>query len=111
MKEFKLIVAGGRDFTDAEHLSRVLFAMADVELADHSLRIVSRTYRGVEILGRTFAKANGINQQRLFNHESMHYMCEISDGLLAFHNGSSRSTAQLIEIMQSLNKPVTVIPY
>ena len=60
MKEFKLIVAGGRDYANYEHMSRVLFAMADVEFADKEISIVSGMARGADALGAAFARTNHV---------------------------------------------------
>ena len=121
MNEFKLIVAGGRDFNDAELLSRTLYAMADVELADKSVSIVSGMAKGADALGYRFAKSLGI-QCYEFPADWATYgnragyvrnaeMGNFSHGLLAFHDGVSKGTAQMIAYMRNLNKPVTVINY
>lgn len=121
MQEFKLIIAGGRDFTDAEHLSRVLFAMSDVELADKEVSIVSGMARGADALGYQFAKENGVTVHEfpanwnkygkragfIRNEE----MGSFADGLLAFWNSKSVGTANMIDCMHRLQKPVTVIQY
>lgn len=120
-KEFKLIVAGGRDFNDAALLERVLIAMADVELADKAVSIVSGMARGADALGYQFAKANGITCYP-FAADWYKYgkragfvrnaeMAAVADGLLAFHDGTSKGTAHMINTMRSMGKPVTVISY
>jgi YspA, cpYpsA-related SLOG family len=121
MKEFKLIVAGGRDFDDAEHLSRVLFAMADVEFADYAVSIVSGMARGADALGYQFAKANHITCYEFPANWNTYgkgagpmrnkTMGHFSDGLLAFWDGKSKGTAHMITYMKTLGKPVTVIRY
>lgn len=121
MKEFKLIVAGGRDFNDAEHLSRVLFAMADVEFADYAVSIVSGMARGADALGYQFAKTNHVKAYEFPAHWDKYgkragfmrnaEMGKMADGLLAFWDGKSRGTNHMINFMKSLNKPVTIIRY
>lgn len=121
MKEFKLIVAGGRDFTDAEHMSRVLFAMADVDFADYAVSIVSGMARGADALGYQFAKTNHItcyefpaNWGTYGKHAGFmrnKTMAHFSDGLLAFWDGKSRGTAHTINFMQSLSKVVHIVRY
>lgn len=121
MSEFKLIVAGGRDYMDYEHLSRVLFAMADVEFADKELSIVSGMAKGADALGHKFAKENHVKVYEfpadwgkygkragpLRNEE----MAKFSDGLLAFWDGQSRGTAHMIRTIENMRKPVHVIRY
>ena len=121
MNEFKLIVAGGRDFNDAALLERVLIALADTEFADKALSIVSGMARGADALGYQFAKANGITSYP-FAADWYKYgkragfvrnaeMADVADGLLAFHDGTSKGTAHMINTMRSMGKPVTVISY
>jgi hypothetical protein len=118
---FKLIVAGGRDYTDYEHLSRVLFAMADVEFADKEVSIVSGMARGADRLAVRFAKDNYVDLHE-FPADWHQYgkragfmrnaqMGDFADGLLAFWDGQSKGTAQMISYMKKLNKFVHVINY
>lgn len=124
MKEFKLIVAGGRDFNDYQHLSRVLFAMADNEFADHAVSIVSGMARGADALAVQFARTNSIklyefpadwNPNGQFDrgagHKRNREMGDFADGLLAFWDGKSPGTKGMIEYMQRLKKPVHVVRY
>lgn len=121
MNEFKLIVAGGRDFNDAELLERVLIAMADVELADKSVSIVSGMAKGADALAYKFAHQSGIQCYEFHANWNKYgkragfvrneEMGRFSDGLLAFHDGISKGTAGMINFMRSINKPVTVINY
>ena len=119
--EYKLIVAGGRDFNDYALLTRVLFAMADVELADKQVSIVSGMARGADALGYHFAKQHDVKVYTYPANWDMYgkragfmrneQMGLVSDHLLAFWDGNSRGTAHMINFMKSLNKPVTVINY
>lgn len=121
MNEFKLIVAGGRDFNDYALVERVLFAMADTELADYGVSIVSGMARGADALGHRFAKANGVQVYEFYadwdglgksaGHRRNEDMGRFADGLLAFFDGSSKGTAGMIAFMQKLGKPVTIINY
>lgn len=109
MKEFKLIVAGGRDFNNYELLSRVIFAMADVEFADREVSIVSGTACGADVLGYRFAKENHVVCHSL--HVKRTEQIASSDGLLAFWDGKSKGTAHMIQTMQDMGKPVHIINY
>lgn len=125
MNEFKLIVAGGRDFNDPMLLERVLIAMADVELADKAVSLVSGMARGADLLAHTFAKAYGIQCYEFparWKHSNGSHnpsagfirneeMGRYSDGLLAFWDGKSSGTKHMINYMHRLNKPVTLIKY
>jgi YspA, cpYpsA-related SLOG family len=121
MNEFKLIIAGGRDFSDAALLERVVFAMADTEYADVAISIVSGMARGADALGYRFAKAHDIKcyefpadwdtYGKRAGYMRNEQMGRFSGGLLAFHDGASRGTNHMIQFMRSLHKPVTVINY
>ena len=120
MNEFKLIVAGGRDFNDADLLARVLIAMADAELADYSVSIVSGMARGADLLAYEFAKTHSIQcyefpaNWKVYPRSAGYIrntdMGKFADGLLAFYSGTP-GTKHMIAYMRSLNKPVTVINY
>ena len=119
--EFKLIIAGGRDFTDMDKLERVLIALADVELADRSVSIVSGMARGADALAYQFAHRHGITcyefhamwdrygKKAGFMRNTQ--MGTFADGLLAFWDGQSSGTKHMIDYMLSINKPVHVINY
>lgn len=121
MKEFKLIVAGGRDFNDYQHLSRVLFAMADNEFADHAVSIVSGMARGADALAVQFARTNSIKlyefpadwngMGKVAGFKRNGDMAKFADGLLAFWDGASKGTAHMIDCMRLANKPVHVVRY
>lgn len=120
MPEFKLIVAGGRDFADYDLLSKVIIDLAHGEYADKAISIVSGMARGADTLGYLFAcKHNVVVYQ--FPAEWDKYgkqagymrnkdMGLFAYGLLAFWNGS-RGTAHMIQYMRSLNKPVHIVKY
>lgn len=121
MDEYKLIVAGGRDFNDYDLLSRVLFAMADVELADKAISIVCGMARGADRLGLHFAGQHDVKLYQFpadwegYGKYAGYYrnkqMGNFSDALLAFWDGKSRGTKQMIEYMQGLGKPVHIVNY
>lgn len=122
MKEFKLIIAGGRDFTDTKMLSGVIDQLVNRgELKDYAVSIVTGMARGADMLGREFALALNVKRYE-FPADWNQYgkragfirnkqMGDFADGLLAFWDGESRGTKQMIEYMQSLNKPVHIVRY
>lgn len=108
MNEFKLIVAGGRDFNDYDLLSRVLFAMADVELADKQLEIVSPVASGPDDPIHRFVAEHGI-PHRLFSN--IDEIGDYGDSLLAFTNDNSLTIDPLILQTQRQGKPVHIVNY
>lgn len=121
MKELKLIVAGGCDFADVELMSRVIYAMADVEYADRAISIVSGMASGADALGYQFARQHNVkvyeypaDWKRLGIRAGFvrnEAMGRDADSLLAFWDGKSRGTNHMINFMKKLGKPVTVINY
>ena len=121
MNEFKLIVAGGRDFVDYNRLSLVLFALKAHALADKNITLVSGMARGADKLGFQFAKENQI-PCKMFpadwdkHGKSAGYirnkeMAVNSDGLLAFWDGESKGTKHMIQTMEKMGKWVHVVRY
>lgn len=122
MKEFKLIIAGGRDFTDTKMLSGVIDQLVNRgELKDYAVSIVTGMARGADMLAHEFALAFNVKRYE-FPADWNQYgkragfirnkqMGDFADGLLAFWDGESRGTKQMIEYMESLNKPVYIVKY
>jgi hypothetical protein len=122
MDEFKLIVAGGRDFDDYNKLSSELLALALGQYADKAVSIVSGMARGADLLAVRFAKEHGVKVYPFVpdwngplgkgaGFARNKDMGNFADGLLAFWDGKSRGTKQMIEYMRSLNKPTKVCRY
>lgn len=119
--EFKLIVAGGREFNDAALLERVLCSMADTEYADKEISIVSGMARGADALAYQFAHKHGIKCYEFYANWNQYgkragflrneQMGRFADGLLAFWDGQSKGTKGMIDFMYGRNKPVTIINY
>ena len=121
MREYKLIVAGGRDFNDADLLSETLMGLATEAGDEICISIVSGMARGADMLGFQFARKHNVKVYQ-FPADWNQYgkragfirnkqMGDFSDGLLAFWDGESRGTKQMIEYMQSLGKPIYVVRY
>ena len=121
MKEFKLIVAGSRDFDNYplmhESIQRVLGELAD----DLSVSIVSGMARGADSLAVQWAT---IHQCVLYKYYAQwdtygrragyvrnEEMANNSSGLLAFHDGVSKGTAHMIAIARAKGLYVKVINY
>ena len=122
MKEFKLIIAGGRDFTDSKKMHGAIDLLVNHgELKEYAVSIVTGMARGADMLGREFALAFNVKRYE-FPADWNQYgkragfirnkqMGDFAAGLLAFWDGESRGTKQMIEYMQSLKKPVHIVRY
>jgi hypothetical protein len=121
MDSFKLIVAGGRDFTDYQKLQFVLLSLGDYALADKEVSIVSGMAPGADRLGALFAEEYHVPLHKFpaqwetygkragFIRNSE--MAKASDGLVAFWDKKSRGTAHMIKTMESQGKFVHVVNY
>lgn len=120
MKEFKLIVAGSRDFNDYDLLRDVVMSLADHEYGDRVLSIVSGMARGADALGVVLAAEQEIHLYAFpadwslgkgAGHIRNRQMGDFADGLVAFWDGRSSGTKGMIEYMQKLKKPVHIHNY
>lgn len=119
--EFKMIVAGGRDFVFYEEGEKHILQLAK-ELPDHlDISIVSGMARGADMVGYHFAKNYGVQCYEFPADWDTHgkragfirneEMARFSDGLLAFWDGKSRGTEHMINYMHHLGKPVHIVYY
>lgn len=117
----KVIVAGGRDFTDAALMHSEMVKLCKAGHVESDATLVCGMARGADITAfhlwgdyqnpvmqmpadwDTYGKRAGY----LRNRE----MAEVADVLVAFWDGQSRGTKHMIETMQRLGKPVYVIRY
>lgn len=116
----KVIIAGGRDFNDYNLLkikcNNILYNKVFEEL-----EIVSGTAQGADKLGERYAKENNIKITRFFpkwnelgkiagivrNHE----MGDYADALIAFWDGKSKGTKDMINYVKYKNLKVRIIKY
>ena len=115
---FKVIIAGGRDFDNYLYLC---------EVCDHMLQnksdieVVSGVARGADTLGEKYAKErgyalkrfpadwnkNGLGAGPIRNKEMGNY----GDALIAFWDGSSKGTKNMIEVARANNLQIKVSIY
>lgn len=121
MEQFKLIVAGGREFTDYNWAKREIIRLGTVELKDYSVSIVSGMARGADALGVRFALEHNVKLHKFpadwdthgksAGHIRNREMAQFADGLLAFWDGRSPGTKSMIGYARYLNLSVRVIEY
>ena len=121
MNEFKLIVAGGRDFNDEQLLIIELMNLVDNELTNETVSIVSGMAKGADWLAYKFCMENQVKcyefpadwdkYGKSAGFKRNDEMAKFSDGLLAFWDGESRGTKHMVYTMQSLGKPVWIVNY
>ena len=113
----KIIVAGSRDITDYNFIQNNL----DVILRNtkKKVEIVSGGARGVDTLAIQYAKGRQLSFKEFSANWNEHgkaagpirnaEMAHYSNGLIAFWDGISRGTKNMIDTMDKLNKPYKVI--
>ena len=119
MSNIKIIIAGGRDFQNYA----VLRGAMDGVVADISspVTIVSGAARGADALGEQYAAERGLtvarfpadwkNLGRKAGPIRNEQMAEAASMLVAFWDGQSRGTKNMIENMAKRGKPYRVFDY
>lgn len=119
-KEYRVIVAGGRNFDDYNLLSATLdTAFGFVPKED--IALISGTARGADSLGEQWATERGIEVLRFpanwdtygksAGYRRNEEMAKAGNYLIAFWDGQSRGTQHMIGIAARGGLHVTVVPY
>jgi hypothetical protein len=112
----KIIIAGGRYFSDYDRLykscSKILEKILDIE-------IVSGTAKGADMLGERFSKDNGYKLKQFpadwdkfgksAGYRRNAEMAKYADALIAFWDGNSRGTKNMIDLAEKANLKVRII--
>lgn len=120
-KEYRLIIAGSRNFNDYDYLQRCCIQEIDKLRNVYDVVVVSGHAQGADILGERFANEQGLKLEIYPADWKAHYrsagfrrneqMGDISDGLIAFWDGRSHGTRHMIEYAKSKGLDVTVYYY
>lgn len=114
----KTIIAGGRDFDDYTVLESLVSPFHDVhEISE----VVCGEARGADSLGKRWAKNHNVKVVSFFpdwknNGKAAGYirnkqMGDYADILIAFWDGKSRGTKNMIDYMKKLGKTYIVYSY
>ena len=105
--EFRVIIAGTRDFSDYQLLRDKCDAILSAKRQDSNIIIVSGTARGADRLGERYAKERGfqlrqfpadwLNDEKKAGPIRNAKMADNADALIAFWDGQSRGTKNMIE--------------
>lgn len=116
---FRVIIAGSRGFKDYSLLSRKMYKLLQNKYGLVNIQIVSGGAQGADKLGEYFAERMNFGLVRFPADWEKHgkaagmirnkQMAEYANALVAFWDGLSKGTANMIEEMKKLNKPVRVI--
>lgn len=114
----RIVVAGGRDYSDyAEAKEFIEECIRDIR-ADNELVFVSGVCRGADMLGERFAKENGCKIERFPANWELYgnaagpirnkEMARVADLVICFWDRRSRGTASMIHQASSLGKEVKI---
>lgn len=120
-QEYKLVVAGGRDFTDAHLFESSLLRLVENRLSEYRVSLVSGMARGADRLCYLYAQQHAIACYEFPAKWDMYgkkagmirnsEMAAFADAALIFWDGKSRGTANMIDMMGKLQKDMTLIMY
>ncbi len=104
----KIIIAGGREFTQYEILKKVCDHMLSKVQDLSTITIVSGGARGVDKMGERYAQERGIpcvifkadwdNLGKSAGYKRNQEMADYASHLIAFWDGKSRGTKHMIDI-------------
>jgi hypothetical protein len=110
----KTILAGSRDFKDYELLRKVC-------KEEYITEIVSGTAKGADLLGEQFATEFEIAVKRFpaewnkygkgAGHKRNAQMAEYADALIAFWDGNSKGTKNMIELAKMKGLKIRIVTF
>ena len=119
--EMRIIIAGGRDFTDYPLLREECDRILSHASQSQEIIVVSGTARGADSLGERYAREREYRIEQYPADWNTHgksagyirncKMAKVGDVLIAFWDGESRGTKNMIEIAQQNKLQVRVIHY
>lgn len=121
MEDYRVIIAGCRNFNNYDTLKERCEYYLQDKIKTHNVIIISGHASGADALGERFAsehnlqcelhpadwKRHGKGAGPIRNAE----MAEVSDALIAFWDGQSRGTKSMIEIAKKKGIKVAVVLY
>ena len=117
----KLIVAGGRDFTDANLMIAELQKLVNSGNIPECPELVCGMAYGADLTAYSLWSGAGMvihkfpaDWARLgksAGYKRNQEMGEFADAAVCFWDGNSKGTKHMIDIMNKLNKPVYVVRY
>lgn len=118
---FRVIIAGTRSFNDYEQLRDSCNSLLSEKQRTHTVVIISGTARGADQMGERYAKERGFQLRRFpadweqYGKSAGHIrnakMADNADALIAFWDGESRGTKNMINNARRKGLAVRVIQY
>lgn len=121
MVDFKVIIAGTRDFNNYDLLAAHADKMLSIKKLDHRIVIISGGARGADKLGERYARERGYDLEvypakweeygKKAGYLRNRQMANNANALIAFWDGKSRGTNHMINTAKYLNLQVSVVLY
>lgn len=121
MEDFKVIIAGCRNFNDYPLLKERCECYLQNKIKTHNVIIVSGHASGADPLGEQFAKEHRLSCKLHPADWDKHgraagpirnaQMAGIPDALIAFWDGKSRGTKSMIELAKQKGLRVSIVRY
>jgi hypothetical protein len=119
--EFKVIIAGGRDFHSFPILRIHMDHLLKEKAKTCKITIISGGARGADTLGEKYAqlrhykvikmKADWKKHRRSAGFVRNKDMLDLASGVVCFWNKRSKGTKHMIDITAKANKPLRIINY
>jgi hypothetical protein len=122
MNEFKIIIAGSRNFANYLFLKEKMLNIISKKIKDDcKIVIISGTANGADKLGEKFANEFGYELRKFpadwerfgksAGYKRNEQMADNADALVAFWDGISKGTSHMINIAKERNLLIRVIKY
>lgn len=121
MENFRVIIAGSRNFNNYELLKKECDAFLSDKKEKYNIIIISGGARGADFSGEKYAQDEGFSLEKFpanwnkfgksAGFRRNEQMAEVADALIAFWDGKSHGTKHMIEIMENKKLLVKVIKY
>lgn len=119
MNEFKVVIAGSREFCHYVKLKEVVDRLLENKARDHRIEVVSGAAQGPDTLGRAYALERGYRVSVLpakWDEEGKsagmkrnERMAQYADAAIVFWNGASVGSKHMIKTMLNMGKPVRIV--
>lgn len=118
---FKVIIAGGREFSDYALLCESCDKFLCQKHQTHDIVVISGTARGADILGERYAHERGYAVEKYpadWNRDGKAagpirnaQMAKVADTLIAFWDGQSKGTANMIDQAKTRGLSIKIVKY
>ena len=116
---FRVVVAGSRSIRDEALIYTKLDTILGNKIKTHDIRIISGCAAGPDTIGARWAYERCLRVDKVpadwdkFGRSAgmirNKIMLEVADAVIAFHDGASPGTANMIDITRAAKKPLRIV--